>query len=639
MKNFLALLVLCIFAGSSFAAEEAATEVPSASLSDVLAMLGEKTDGKKPAKIKVTLGGLDDKGAKKSKSVSYKSHSEDALTVRYHKEDIELKWADMPAEETLGVIERFSLEAEDYVLLAKFSLSEGLDKKVKKYCSSALRKDSAVKADAKLILAALKSGTKSKKKSAGSFNGTVGWQNDGTGHYPDVDPPMKWSMTNGKENNFAWQTEMPNTSTSSPIIVGDKIFVASKHYDLLCLDKKSGKILWCRTTSHYDAATAEDRAKKPDLWNEADALAKKRDALNQKIAQAGASGAYALGTQKEQIETQIDKLLFKTNPKRYKVQWRIDGGMSNGTPTSDGEYVYMWNAMGVMSCYDFNGAKQWATFNPSIKPHQEHNYHGSPLLIGDKLIILMRGLRAYNVKTGKLVWETEPIQVGNMLWYGSQVKAQIAGKEYIIVANGDIYDPADGKLLAKSGIYSSHNNSSPVVVDGYVCLVSCAYPNQWAKKPVNWYKLPNNPNSIPKYSAPDYPFSESGYGSITGSPVCYKGIMYVVTVAGNLLAYDLVGGTEIYRESIFGPDVVVNKGRPYNTGIMSSLTIAGGNIYVIGNTGKVVIVKPGKTFEILATNESQRSISAGREGWTSNPFFEGTRMYFRAQQYFYCIGK
>ena len=53
MKNFLALLVLCIFAGSSFAAEEAATEVPSASLSDVLAMLGEKTDGKKPAKIKV----------------------------------------------------------------------------------------------------------------------------------------------------------------------------------------------------------------------------------------------------------------------------------------------------------------------------------------------------------------------------------------------------------------------------------------------------------------------------------------------------------------------------------------------------------------------------------------------------------
>ena len=135
MKNILVLLVLCTFVAGSFAADEA-TEVPSASLSDVLAMLGTKTDGKKPSKIKVT---LDDKGAKKSKLVSYKSHSADALTVRYRKEDIELKWADMAAEETLGVVEKFSLEAEDYVLLAQFSLSEGLDKKVKKYCSSATR--------------------------------------------------------------------------------------------------------------------------------------------------------------------------------------------------------------------------------------------------------------------------------------------------------------------------------------------------------------------------------------------------------------------------------------------------------------------------------------------------------------------
>lgn len=56
--------------------------------------------------------------------------------------------------------------------------------------------------------------------------------------------PLKWSAT----DNIAWKTPIPGKGHSSPIIFGDRIFVTSALDEgkqlLLCLDRKSGKILW-----------------------------------------------------------------------------------------------------------------------------------------------------------------------------------------------------------------------------------------------------------------------------------------------------------------------------------------------------------------------------------------------------------
>jgi outer membrane protein assembly factor BamB len=57
--------------------------------------------------------------------------------------------------------------------------------------------------------------------------------------------PLKWSET----DNIAWKTPIPGKGHSSPIIFGDRIFVTSALFDegkqmLLCLDRKTGKILW-----------------------------------------------------------------------------------------------------------------------------------------------------------------------------------------------------------------------------------------------------------------------------------------------------------------------------------------------------------------------------------------------------------
>ena len=47
--------------------------------------------------------------------------------------------------------------------------------------------------------------------------------------------------------NILWMTPLPGRSTSTPILVGDRLFVLAEPDELLCLDKGSGRVLWSRT--------------------------------------------------------------------------------------------------------------------------------------------------------------------------------------------------------------------------------------------------------------------------------------------------------------------------------------------------------------------------------------------------------
>src|SRR4051812_28557576 len=78
--------------------------------------------------------------------------------------------------------------------------------------------------------------------------GRVGWRGDGSGHYPEAAPPLAWSKSpDGKTHNILWQRRMPSYSWATPLVVGDRLFVRAEPYDLVCLDKNTGKVLWHRT--------------------------------------------------------------------------------------------------------------------------------------------------------------------------------------------------------------------------------------------------------------------------------------------------------------------------------------------------------------------------------------------------------
>ena len=60
--------------------------------------------------------------------------------------------------------------------------------------------------------------------------------------------PDRWSKT----ENIAWKTEIPGEGHASPIVWNDRVFTVTavleqKDRVLVCLDRKTGKVLWHRT--------------------------------------------------------------------------------------------------------------------------------------------------------------------------------------------------------------------------------------------------------------------------------------------------------------------------------------------------------------------------------------------------------
>ena len=60
--------------------------------------------------------------------------------------------------------------------------------------------------------------------------------------------------------NIAWVSEMPGPSYSLPIMVGEKIFVTSEPADLVCVEKRTGKMLWVESETLWHGAVGERAA-------------------------------------------------------------------------------------------------------------------------------------------------------------------------------------------------------------------------------------------------------------------------------------------------------------------------------------------------------------------------------------------
>ena len=71
---------------------------------------------------------------------------------------------------------------------------------------------------------------------------------DQNNHAPSTaKPPIEWS----KDKNVSWKTAIPGRGHSTPIFVKGRIYLTSADQkkstqSLLCLDRKTGKIIWSK---------------------------------------------------------------------------------------------------------------------------------------------------------------------------------------------------------------------------------------------------------------------------------------------------------------------------------------------------------------------------------------------------------
>ena len=255
------------------------------------------------------------------------------------------------------------------------------------------------------------------------------------------DAPTTWSDT----TNVKWKTEIPGRGHSTPAVWGDRIFLTTAiptgkppatepapsdtqqrnqrnagpllehRFDVLCLDRKTGKLLWQRTAK---VATPHE----------------------------GYHRAY--------------------------------GSFASSSPVTDGRYVYVsFGSRGVYA-YDFNGKLIWEKdLGVQMKMRLAFGEGTAPLLLGDRLFLVFDHeaesfMVALDKRNGKELWRAARDERSS--WSTPLAVEHDGRTEIVVSATNKVrsYDPETGKVLWESAGLGANAIPVPVYQNGMVYVMS-----------------------------------------------------------------------------------------------------------------------------------------------------------------------
>ena len=375
--------------------------------------------------------------------------------------------------------------------------------------------------------------------------------------------PTKWNAESGE--NILWQTALPGLGHASPIVWGDKIYIATavrpgakaelkvglygdgasyaekeRHqWRLLCVDKATGKILW-------------------------------------------------------------DKLELEAVP---RLERHTKATHCNSTPATDGKrIVAMFGSEGVF-CYDMNGAKIWSKdlgklhAAPQDMPSLQWGFASSPVLYDGKVVVQVdtiseQFLAVFDAVDGKELWRRP--RKDNSSWC-TPIVAKAAGRTQVI-ANGwkEIggYDFKSGEPLWWLSEGGDVPVASPIVAGDSVILTS----GHGKFRPMRRVLLNATGDIKPaeiSLTNEAVAWVHPRKGNYLQTPIVVGDKVWGCSNDGIVTCFDLASGKIYYEERIGGG----------GQGFTSSPVSAGGNLYFTGEQGDVFVIPVSDKFRVLATNK------------------------------------
>ncbi len=450
-----------------------------------------------------------------------------------------------------------------------------------------------------------------------------------------MDPPN----VEYESKNINWMTELPGRSTSTPILVGDRIYLAAEPDLLVCVDKTSGRLLWSAANNYYEALSPELRQSNPAYATRVDPLVAKLKSEPDRQAR--------LPLRKEIQETleTIDRARFELNFDGHFAAHFGIVGFSMPTPVSDGRHVYVWSGLGVAACYDLDGRRQWITRVPT----GPLEYGSSPALADGVLAVFLGQLFGLDAKTGKLLW-TQPKIHKNI---AAVMATTLAGRQVFVSQLGEVIRPSDGAVLFRPRNPIDGGCWGPPVFAG-----SRMYVGKYGVKELSVFDFQKvSPSSdeaerwnpellatidldLPREHSlrPDGSWLDR---STAGSPLVHQGLSYSVDIYGWLYVRDLET-----RATVYYRDLELDGLMHYNAvPVAASPTLIGDRIVVVDNQGTAVILAPGRAFTILGCNRIETRLDrvwplpAQETLAYAPPIADDHCLYLRGERYLYCIGE
>jgi outer membrane protein assembly factor BamB len=404
--------------------------------------------------------------------------------------------------------------------------------------------------------------------------------------------PVTWSAT----ENVAWSAPLAGLGSSSPIVWNDRLFVTSQ----TGLPRR-------RSGSHPMLAR-----------DDATLVARETPIGGQRGNPSGTAGP---------IELVVES--FSRADGRRLWEYRLAAetpfpdlhekhNLATPTPVTDGRLVFVWFGTGQIAALDVNGTLVWTRhLGKDYSPFDINWGHGSSPVLYEDLVILLCDhesksyLLALEARTGKQRWKTD--RGAGRVSFSTPLLISGAGGNEVIVNSServDAYDPATGRLLWYADAPRQTPIPSAVFHDGVIYMTR-GYRNS--------PYLALRPGGRGDVSASHVIWRAPGGGSYVSSLVYYDRLLYLTNDVGVLTCADAKTGERVWQARLDGV-------------FFASPVAADGMVYFVSQTGETIVVKAGRTPQILARNDLGERLVA-------SPAISGGRIFLRSDARLFAIGK
>ncbi|QDV44567.1 outer membrane biogenesis protein BamB [Stieleria neptunia] len=396
-----------------------------------------------------------------------------------------------------------------------------------------------------------------------------------------ADPPVTWD----EDSNVKWKVAIDGRGTSTPIVWGDRVFVLTA----IKTDRKDDAIpdpqdqpktnffdIKQPNAVHQYVVLCLDRNTGDEVWREMAVV---------KIPHQGAHN---------------------------------DNDFASASPTTDGKHLICWFGSAGLFCYSLDGDPLWQRDLGEVNVGSSLGEGCSPVLHDEKVVIVrdhagQSSIEVLDATSGQTLWRKQRDE-GNA--WATPLITKAAGKTQVITAASNrirSYDLDSGDIIWQCDGLTGNVTPCPVRLGDHVICMS-GYQGYSA------LALPLDRTG--EFTASDHVLWQIDRGTpYIPSPLLYNGLLYFNQSNQNILrCVDAQTG-----ELVFGPERLSDVSNIY-----ASPVGAAGRIYVVGRGGTTMVLKHGRTFEVIAVNQLD-------ERFDASPAVVGDQLILRGSKFLYCI--
>jgi outer membrane protein assembly factor BamB len=356
------------------------------------------------------------------------------------------------------------------------------------------------------------------------------------------------------------------------------------------------------------------------------------------------------------------------------------------TPVTDGERVYAYFGMHGVYCYDFAGNLVWKKDLGAYPTMMGQGPASSPVIDGERLFLQIDNetksfLVALNAKSGDELWRVTRDERTNhcspIVWKNKERTELVTGGSNKVRS----YDPGTGKVLWELGMGGGQCHATPVG-DADLLYVGCSagfgggmggppgggFPGGFGGPPEGGE--PGGPPGggfggpppggqepggepggfggrgrgrrgfgggggglfavragasgditlkIGQTSNAGVAWSQPRGGPDDASPLVYQGYVYILKKNGIVMCYEGKTGKQVYRERI-----------PGGGNYWASPVAGDGKIYCLDDAGTTHVLQAGTPFKEIGKNRL-------KEMFWASPAIAGSAVFLRSVDHLYCI--